>query len=265
MTKPMKAKLKKTVLYGLLFMASKWLITALLYYSGYWSYWFLLLFPVADTIAAITAILYLRNNFRGYFKKVLEASYPDSFKDIIKSIESENDNLSDSIRFALKSKNPLDKKLPFAAYFLAMIQVLETDKVGFDKIETLCLQVAEAYAKPKNRIHKWYKLLLPKLMKSKLAEPFINRLHKKSKDLAHPEGFKAFFLKANAETLSFGYGFDVKDCGICKLFKKHQMERYTSILCEVDKVTSGFSGMELIRAGTIANGAHQCDFRYQKT
>ncbi|MFT5885635.1 MAG: hypothetical protein ACI9IP_002095 [Arcticibacterium sp.] len=260
----MKAKIKKTVLYGLLFMASKWCIIALLYSSGHWSYWFLLLFPVADTIAAITAILYLRNNFRGYFKKTLEASYPDNFKDIIKSIESKNDILNGSFKFALKSKNPLDKKLPFAAYFLAMIQVLEAEKVSFDKIKTLCLEVAEAYAKPKNRIHKWYKLLLPKLMNSKLAKPFINRLHKKSKELAHLDGFKAHFLRENVETLGFGYGFDVLDCGICKLFKKHQMDRYATILCEVDKVTSGFSGMELIRTGTIANGAHKCDFRYQK-
>ena len=260
----MKAKIKKTVLYGLLFMASKWSIIALLYYSGHWSFWFLLLFPIADTIAAIAAIIYLRNNFRGYFKKVLETSYPDDFKDIIKTIETKNDALSGSFQFALKSKNPLDKKLPFAGYFLAMIQVLESREVSFEKINTLCLEVAEAYAKPKNRIHKWYKLLLPKLMKSKVAKPFISKLHKNSKGISHPDGFKANFLTENSETLSFGYGFDVLDCGICKLFKNYKMEKYSTILCEVDEVTSGFSGMELILTGSIANAAHKCDFRYRK-
>jgi hypothetical protein len=30
--------------------------------------------------------------------------------------------------------------------------------------------------------------------------------------------------------------------------------QFTSILCEVDKITSGFAGLELIRTGTIAGG-----------
>ncbi|MFI5156145.1 MAG: L-2-amino-thiazoline-4-carboxylic acid hydrolase [Chitinophagales bacterium] len=41
-------------------------------------------------------------------------------------------------------------------------------------------------------------------------------------------------------------------------------KKYASILCEVDKVTSGLAGLDLIRTGTIALGAKKCDFRFKK-
>ncbi|MBL7784508.1 MAG: L-2-amino-thiazoline-4-carboxylic acid hydrolase, partial [Chitinophagales bacterium] len=42
---------------------------------------------------------------------------------------------------------------------------------------------------------------------------------------------------------------------MCKLFQKHDYSKYASILCEVDEITSGLAGLQLIRTGTIANGA----------
>lgn len=51
---------------------------------------------------------------------------------------------------------------------------------------------------------------------------------------------------------------------ICKLFQKHGAGRYAAILCEVDKLTSSLAGLELIRSGTIANGAAKCDFKFRK-
>ena len=66
------------------------------------------------------------------------------------------------------------------------------------------------------------------------------------------------------DTYDLGYGIDILECGICKLFQKHDAAKYASILCEVDKVTSGLAGLELIRTGTIALGATKCDFRFRK-
>jgi hypothetical protein len=263
MTKPMKAKIKKTVIYGLLFMVSKWTIIALLYFSGFWSYWFLMLFPIADTIAATMAIIYLRNNFRKYFKQVLENHYPDTFKKLIEAIEIKNNGLAVVTKFALKSTNPLDKRLPFSAYFLAMIQVLEEENLSFEKIREYCLEVAIAYVAPKNRIHKWYNLLLPKLINSPFAKPFIRKMNRKVSVLNNPNGFRANVLTSKTETLGFGYGIDILECGICKLFKNHEAQKYSSILCEVDKLTSSFAGLELVRTGTIANDHSLCDFRFQ--
>jgi hypothetical protein len=263
MTKPMKAKIKKTVLYGLLFMASKWTIIGILYFSGFWSYWFLMLFPIADTIAATFAIIYLRSNYRKYFKQVLENHHPDTYKSLIEAIELKNNGLAESTKFALKSKNPLDKRLPFSAYFLAMIQVLEEENLSFEKIREYCLEVASAYVAPKNRIHKWYNLLLPKLINSPIAKPLISKMKRKVAVLDSPNGFRAQVLTNKTETLGFGYGIDILECGICKVFKANEAQKYSSLLCEVDKLTSSFAGLELVRTGTIANGHSNCDFRFK--
>ncbi|WP_373549566.1 L-2-amino-thiazoline-4-carboxylic acid hydrolase [Haliscomenobacter sp.] len=82
--------------------------------------------------------------------------------------------------------------------------------------------------------------------------------------MGHPDGFLANIITDKAETYGFGYGVDILECGICKLFKKHNYQRYASILCEVDEITSKLAGLQLIRSGTIANGAKKCDFRYKK-
>ncbi len=264
MTKRMKTKVKKTVLYGLLFMASKWTITALLYYSGFWSYWFLLLFPIADTIAATFAIIYLRNNFRKYFKKALETSYPEGFREIIKKIETKQTLLLKEITFAAKSKNPLDKKMAFSAYFLSTIKVLEKEGESFETIKKLCVDIAKDYVKPKNKLHKWINTLQPKLINLPFAESYLKRYGRKTSLASHENGFTADVFTDKNTTLGFGYGMDIKACGICTLFKNNQAANYTAIMCEVDKLTFSLAGYELVRMDTIANGASKCDFRFQK-
>jgi hypothetical protein len=82
--------------------------------------------------------------------------------------------------------------------------------------------------------------------------------------LSHPRGFAAKIITDKEETYGFGYGIDIQECGICKLFTNHNQKQYTSILCEVDNITSALAGLKLIRTGTIANGAHKCDFRFMK-
>jgi len=34
-------------------------------------------------------------------------------------------------------------------------------------------------------------------------------------------------------------------------------------MCRIDYLTTSFKGIEMIRTGTIANGADRCDFRYR--
>ena len=80
----------------------------------------------------------------------------------------------------------------------------------------------------------------------------------------HPDGFVAKIITDKSETYGLGYGFDILECGICKLFKKYNNEKYSSILCEVDRFTSSLAGLDLIRNGTIANGAEKCDFRFKR-
>ena len=101
-------------------------------------------------------------------------------------------------------------------------------------------------------------------MSTRISKIFINALNRKVNHNSNPDGFVANIITDKKETFGLGYGVDILECGICKLFKKHDYQKYASILCEVDEITSALAGLKLIRTGTIANGAKKCDFRFKK-
>lgn len=150
------------------------------------------------------------------------------------------------------------------AYFLALIQTLEKSQIGFEQIKSICIEIATEYVRPKNKIQNWLKKFPPKLINTKLASQLLKMMNKKISQKGHKDGFLAKVITDKQETYGFGYGIDILECGVCKLFKKHSAEKYTPILCEVDKITSSLAGLELVRKGTIANGADKCDFRFIK-
>ncbi len=150
------------------------------------------------------------------------------------------------------------------AYFLATIQTLEEKQTDFQIIKTVCIEIALDYVRPKNRFQKSLKKLPPKLINTKLSSLVLKVMDKKLSKKGHEDGFLAKIITDKKETFGFGYGIDILECGICKLFNKHNAQQYTPILCEVDKITSSLAGLELIRKGTIANGADKCDFRFKK-
>lgn len=92
----------------------------------------------------------------------------------------------------------------------------------------------------------------------------LKAMDKKISTKGHDDGFLAKLVTSKQETYGFGYGLDIIECGICKLFAKYDAQTYASILCEIDKITSELAGLELVRTGTIANGAAKCDFRFKK-
>jgi hypothetical protein len=134
----------------------------------------------------------------------------------------------------------------------------------YDKIRNLCLQIVTEYVRPKNKWQAFMKRIPPKIIGLWLTKYLLRAFNKKVSRNENPDGFIANIITDKNETYGFGYGVDIIECGICKLFKKHGYEKYTSILCEVDKVTSGLAGLELIRTGTIAIGAEKCDFRFRR-
>lgn len=96
-----------------------------------------------------------------------------------------------------------------------------------------------------------------------LGKLMIKKFGKMVEKNSSTEGFIAKIITDKEETYGLGYGIDILECGICKLFAKHNYAKYATILCEVDEITSGLAGLQLIRTGTIANGAKICDFRYK--
>ena len=265
----MKGNLKKGLFFAISYVTLKWTAIALfgtyLYEKGLWSNWFLLIIPVIGlTVVLVRKKRKSEMNFTKYFQKSLEKHFPQESTALVKEVEERFKVLSVDTRFASTSSNPIDKRLDFAAYFLALIQTLENRNQSYDEIKSICLEVTYDYVLPKNRLQKWLKRLPANLIGLKITKPLLKLFHNKVVTKGNEAGFRAAIITDKNETFNFGYGFDIYECGICKLFQKHNAGKYASILCEVDKVTSNLAGLELIRNSTIALGAEKCDFRFKK-
>lgn len=202
--------------------------------------------------------------YRKIFKQIINTELPELAHAILLETNNQYLFISKDSNFSKSSSNPLDKRLDLMAYFLALIQTLENNQIDFEQIKNICIEIATEYIKPKNKFQDWLKKLPPRLINTKFASQLLRVMNKKISKKGHEDGFLAKIITDKQETYGFGYGIDILECGVCKLFNKHKAEKYTPILCEVDKITSSLAGLELVRKGTIANGADKCDFRFKK-
>lgn len=203
-------------------------------------------------------------DFPPYFHRQLRLSYPATASALIAQTESNFQSLLPEISFARNSSNPIDRRLTFCAYFLATIQTLESHQATYEEIRALCLSVTEAYVQPRNAFTKLLRRLPGALIQTPLTKLLAAIMKRKTEHRGHPDGFLVQILTAPAQTNNLGYAFNILECGIVKLFAKHNAAHYAPILCEVDQLTSSLAGLELIRQSTIANGATICDFKFKK-
>lgn len=202
--------------------------------------------------------------YEKYFIEAIREKYSSNSNFLISELSKNVRIISADTTFALTSRNPIDKRLDFCSYVLGLIKTLDEHGETVETIRTLCLKIVLEYVRPKNTIQRFFKRLPVKLAHTWLATLFLKAFAKKVSKRAHPDGFVAKIIVDNTETFGLGYGVDILECGVCKLFKKHNYEKYASILCEVDAITSQLAGLRLVRSGTIALGATKCDFRYKK-
>jgi hypothetical protein len=202
--------------------------------------------------------------YRKHFVAGVTKNFPAIRDKIIDSVDTHYKIISADTAFAASSKNPIDKRLDFCAYFLALIKTLDERGESFETTRKICLEIVTEYVKPKNKFQQLLKKLPPKLVNSWLSTYFLKKFHKRVSTNSNPSGFIANIITDKKETLGLGYGVDILECGICKLFNKHNYQKYSSILCEVDALTSDLAGLKLVRSATIALGAKKCDFRWER-
>ena len=201
--------------------------------------------------------------FRPYFIRFARERYAGAAEEVIAVTDKNYAMMASDVMFAAKSKNPMDRRLDFSAYFLAFIKTLDERGESFEQIRKICLDITTEYVQPRNKVAASIKKLIPRLITTRLGRSLIQRFHKRVSTNENEDGFVASIVTDPSLTYGLGYGVDILECGICKLFKKHNYERWASILCEVDKITTSLAGLDMIRSGTIANGAVKCDFRYR--
>jgi len=202
--------------------------------------------------------------YKKHFINTIRHHFPDNYKNIITDIDNHYFTISKDTAFATTSSNPIDKRLDFCAYFLALIISLDQLKLQYESIKRICLEITTEYVRPKNRFQLFLKRLPPKLIDTWFSSVLLKWLHLKTSKNQNQDGFIANIITDKNETYGLGYGIDIIQCGICKLFQKHNYGKYSSILCEVDELTSALAGLKLIRNGTITLGAKKCDFRFKR-
>ena len=203
-------------------------------------------------------------NYRKYFVAAIKKNFPGHSDAIITKTDVHYKIISADTSFAARSANPIDKRLDFSTYFLALIKTLDEQGEKFETTRKICLEIVIEYVRPKNKLQQLLKKLPVKLINTKLATFFFKAFNERVSKNSNPGGFIANIITDKKETLGLGYGVDILECGICKLFKKHNYQKYSSILCEVDHITSDLAGLKLVRNGTIALGAQKCDFRWER-
>lgn len=203
------------------------------------------------------------DDYRKYFRQFVKKNYPNDFDNILAATDRHYKAISVDTAFAKTSKNPIDKRLDFSSFFLALIKTLDERAETFENIRKICLQITTEYVQPKSKTQKFFKRLIPRMTNTWFGQILIKAFHKRVNVNTNSDGFIAKIITDKQETYGLGYGVDIIECGICKLFNKHNYSKYASILCEVDEITSGLAGLQLYRTGTIANGAKKCDFRFK--
>jgi hypothetical protein len=99
-------------------------------------------------------------------------------------------------------------------------------------------------------------------------------------DLTTPENLAGFKAGADASQQSaapgefvyeahtgndgdLDWGMNIKSCAICHQYTKYDAMDLVPYMCATDDVESDKNSLGLRRTGSIAVGAHQCDFRYK--
>lgn len=194
------------------------------------------------------------------FRKTLNHYHPQQFTSLWADAEKEFNALQPHLEFIKKSKNPMDARLEVAALFLALIKSMRNHSFNFSDIRTVCLAIARELVRPKNKMQFLLKRFTTKIVTTSIAQKLLKDKIENTKMTSGSQGFVVEYVPH--EPGNYLFGFDIVECGICKLFKKEQSEDYAKILCEVDFLTSEIAGLTLIRKNTIANGGNKCDFRF---
>ena len=77
-------------------------------------------------------------------------------------------------------------------------------------------------------------------------------------------GVGEFVFEIDTDDAGVDYAMNIKSCAICHQFSKFGAMELVPYMCAADDVFSVRGDQGLQRTGTIALGAHRCDFRYRR-
>jgi len=125
-------------------------------------------------------------NYRRYFVAGIKKNFAGLSDNIITKVDAHYKIISVDTSFAARSANPIDKRLDFSAYFLALIKTLDEQGEKFETTRNICLEIVTEYVRPKTKFQQLLKKLPVKLINTKLATSFLKAFSKKGKQKLKP-------------------------------------------------------------------------------
>src|SRR5215218_3792071 len=138
--------------------------------------------------------------YKKYFINAIGDNFPDNFKNIINDTDNHYIIISKDTEFAITSSNPIDKRLDFCAYFLALIISLDQLELPYEWIRMICLEITTEYVRPKSKLHLFLKRLPPKLANTWLSFVLLKWLQNKISNNPNQNGFIANIITDKNET-----------------------------------------------------------------
>ncbi len=74
------------------------------------------------------------SNYKKYFRRGIENNFPGRSADIITNTENHFKSILPDTNFSTTSSNPIDRRLNFSSYFLALIKTLDEEGETFENI-----------------------------------------------------------------------------------------------------------------------------------
>jgi hypothetical protein len=194
-----------------------------------------------------------------FFRRALITRFPtDEAERIIQQTQYEFRAMLPRLPYIGGKQNPLTTNLVACSWFLALYRVLQPRGLSDDEIGDLVYRVAGEWVKSSPR---WLGRLQSQLIKTPLLRIIFGRISAQSQQRKYPGDFVVQFVPGDGR--NFDFGLDFTGCAIHKFFQAEQAGHFAKYMCRIDYLTTSFKGIELIRTGTIANGADKCDFRYR--
>ena len=184
-------------------------------------------------------------------------------EDLIEQMQTEFEKLLPDIPYIGGQKNPTTLVLVKCMSDLAVFRVLEQEGLTFEEI-------GEFHRNYVLRTHKIRKEILEKSGRDPSEYPFdpvyVDYQKKLTEDTQlklYPDDWVMDFIQGDGN--KFEWGWDIKECGVQKAYKKVGSEKYLPFICLGDFYEAEGLGFGFTRTETLGFGADKCTHRFNRT
>lgn len=190
---------------------------------------------------------------------LLVSNEPNLAETIIKETREEFEWLIPELPYIGGKKNRLTTALIEASYCLALYMVFKRQKRTAEEAGKVVYDLVRVRLES-------YPIVVVRLMGWYMSSSFMRNKQKaqceESQKRLYPGDWLKIFVEGDGK--DFDYGIDYTECGICKLFRKHDAEEFIPYLCFTDFPVSRALGTGLTRETAIGEGYEKCEFRFKK-